>query len=367
MRKTPETDVLIVGAGVFGLSCAYACARRGMRVIVTDAAAGLGAGASGGLVGALSPHPPDAWSAKKRFQFDALIAAPAFWAEVAATGGGEPGYARPGRLIPLATAAARTRAEARAAGAAALWDRAAEWTVQAGGDWLAPDAAPYGAVFETLSARLNPRGALAALAAAVLARGGDLRFGWRAREIEDRAARFDQGRIAAGAAILAVGVGGPALAPALPCRGVKGQAALLAADAPADAPLIFADGVYVVPQPDGRVAVGSTSEDVWEDAIACDARLDAVVARARALRPALADAPVVARWAALRPRAARPDPMLGPMPGRDGVLIAAGGFKTGFGLAPAVGEILADMVEGRSPPLPDGFAVADHLAARVRR
>jgi glycine/D-amino acid oxidase-like deaminating enzyme len=48
------SDVTIFGAGLFGLGVAWACASRGARVRVVDPA-GPGAGASGGLVGALAP------------------------------------------------------------------------------------------------------------------------------------------------------------------------------------------------------------------------------------------------------------------------------------------------------------------------
>ena len=43
------------GAGIFGLAIAWTCARRGAAVRVIDPG-GPGAGASGGLVGALAPH-----------------------------------------------------------------------------------------------------------------------------------------------------------------------------------------------------------------------------------------------------------------------------------------------------------------------
>jgi glycine oxidase len=335
-----------------------------MRVLVAEAKA-PGAGASGGVVGALSPHLPDRWNARKEFQLRALLAAPAYWAGIAAAGGVDPGYARLGRLMPLRTEAARALAEARAGDAIDRWGAAAAWRVE-GPDqsqgWLAPEAAAFGAVRETLSARIAPRRAVAALAAALGARGVETRCGWRALGVEDRAVRFDRGRIAARAVILAAGPGLAALAPDLPGRGVKGQAAVLVAASPAGAPLIFDAGVYVAPQPDGRIAVGSTSEDGWSVADATDEALDAVLARARALCPALRKAPVVERWAGLRPRAARPDPMLGPLPGREGVFVAGGAFKTGFGLAPAVGEAVAAMVVGEAPDLPPGYSVADHLA-----
>ena len=79
------TDVTVMGAGIFGLSVAWACARRGARVRVIDPN-GPGAGASGGLVGALAPHVPENWNDKKAFQFESLLMSEGFWAEVAEAG-----------------------------------------------------------------------------------------------------------------------------------------------------------------------------------------------------------------------------------------------------------------------------------------
>ena len=51
-------DVTVRGAGVFGLSVAWACLRLGATVRVIDPN-GVGSGASGGIVGALAPHVPE--------------------------------------------------------------------------------------------------------------------------------------------------------------------------------------------------------------------------------------------------------------------------------------------------------------------
>ena len=53
--------------------------------------------------------------------------------------------------------------------------------------------------------------------------------------------------------------------------------------------------------------------------------------------------------------------MLGPWPGRPGHFIANGGFKIGFGMAPKVGEVMADLVLTGQDARPRGFAVEDSL------
>lgn len=369
MGKGPKVDVLVVGAGIFGLCVALACARRGRSVIVAEAGDRPGAGSSGGVLGALSPYGPDRWSEQAAFQFAALTAAEDFWADVARRSGVDPGYARLGRLLPLATPEARALAETRAAAAAEHWNGTARWQIvppdHAPG-WLSPEAAPEGAVHETLSARIAPRQAIAALAEALKAMGAEIRTGAPVRALEPGTVRLNGGRLRARTVILASGSDLRKLVPGLPVTAVKGQAARIAVTAPTGAAMLYADGIYAVPQSDGTVAVGSTNETIWDDPTATDGWLDAVLARARSMCPLLATGTVVERWAGLRPRGARPDPMLGPLPGAEGVYVAGGGFKIGFALAPEIGRIMADMVDGEEVALPHGFALAEHLSGGIR-
>lgn len=303
-------DVTVRGAGVMGLCAAFVLAERGARVRVVDPG-GVGAGASGGVVGALAPHAPDAWDESKMFQLEALLLAPAFWARVERLGG-PTGFARTGRIMR-----AGPRDEARAEAARLRWP---------GHAWTVVPPAPFGAwapsdpvAHDTLTARVGPRRALAALARALEALGGEV---VREAPVE-------------GTLVTATGAAAPGMA------AVKGQAALLALDA--RAPVVQLPGLYVVPHDDGTVAVGSTSEEAWDDA-GPDARLDALVLRARAAVPALADAPVVERWAGLRPKAPGGRPVWGPDPDIPGAFRANGGYKIGFALAPLIAERLAGMI-----------------------
>lgn len=337
-----RVDLTVRGAGIFGLSIAWEAARRGARVRVIETAR-IGAGASGGVVGALAPHVPEQWNPKKAFQLDSLLMAQGFWAGVAAAGGLDAGYGRTGRLQPLADARAVDQARARAVEARVLWRGQAAWRVIAaqGAPW--EPASPTGLLIEdTLSARINPRAALAALVAAIRAQGGEV--------VADAP---DEGPV-----IWATGVAGLADLSAARGRklgaGVKGQALLLAHEARA-APQLFVDGLHIVPHGDGTVAVGSTSENQWQAPDTTDAQLDFLLARARAALPVLADAPVVHRWAALRPRAASRAPVLGAWPDRPGQFIANGGFKIGFGMAPKVAGVMVDLVLELRDEIPDGF------------
>lgn len=328
-------DVTVMGAGVFGLSIAYVCARRGATVRVIDPN-GVASGSSGGLVGALAPHVPENWNEKKAFQFESLMMAKAFWRGVQELTETDVGYVRSGRLQPLADARAVALAHARATTAKELWQGQATWEVIEAGDtaWMPPS--PTGrVVHDTLSALIHPRRATGALAEAVIKLGGEILTAGNA----------------VGKTVWATGwpgmveIGG---------NGVKGQAALVKLDATGQ-PQLFADALHIIPHADGTVAIGSTSEREFDDPTSTDEALDDVLARARAAFPVLEGAEVLARWAGIRPRSQSRAPVLGMHPMRAGAFIANGGFKIGFGMAPKIAEVMADLVLDGHDNIPADF------------
>ena len=361
MMGKKGNSLIVAGAGVWGLSCALACARHGWRVTVLEKDR-VGAGASGGVVGAMAPHTPDRWTAKKQFQFQALETATLFWEEVEHLSGLPTGYGRIERLQPILTHKARTLALARAVCAQEVWQGRTTWTVEDAPDWIAPVCAPCGVIRDNLSARIHPAKATRALAAACQATGVTITEGVAVHGLSDSGVHTECGDKHADAVILAAGVGGfDLLAPhtaRTPGAGQKGQAALLKCDLGTCAQ-IYADGLYIVPHSDGTVAVGSTSEDIFDHPTATDAQLDALIARAQRQVPALAGAHVLQRWAGLRPKPRKRNPMLGPVPGLDPHFVALGAFKIGFGLAAKVGETLANCLEGTAR-IPDSFSIEAH-------
>ncbi|MFT6675627.1 MAG: glycine oxidase [Sulfitobacter sp.] len=341
-------DITVRGAGIFGLSVAWACVQRGAKLRVVDPN-GPATGSSGGVVGALAPHVPENWNPKKAFQLDSLLMAANFWQEVETAGGGRAGYLRSGRLQPIQDAAALALARQRCDTAATLWQGQATWEVirADGTDW-APVTPSGWLINDTLSALIHPRQACAALVSALQANG-----------VEITTQAPDQGRI-----LWATGAAGLIEMTANHHRsigaGVKGQAALLDYDARA-LPQLFAGGVHVIPHSDGSVAIGSTTERDFESPDQTDSQLDAVIAAARAAVPVLKDAPVIARWAGVRPRARSRAPMLGAWPDRPDHFIANGGFKIGFGMAPKVAQVMADLLLEDHDTIPEGFRVTDNF------
>lgn len=346
-RDRKPVDVTVLGAGIFGLSVAWSCVRRGARVRVIDPR-GVAFGASGGIVGALAPHTPENWNTKKQFQFESLMMAERYWADIAERGGRDPGYARTGRIQAISDARGLELAHGRVAGANSHWEGRAVWRVERPDPEWAPISEMGEVVFDDLSARIHPKRACEALAAA----------------LESAGAEIVETGVRSGAVVYATGyegllemsremgqpVGG----------GVKGQAVLLRFDR-RDAPQIYADGLHIVPHGDGTVAIGSTSERDWEAPASTDAQLEDILARAVACVAQLGGAEIVARWAGVRPRARSRAPMLGAHPVHQGAYIANGGFKIGFGMAPKLGEVMADLILDEHDAIPDAFRVAASL------
>jgi glycine oxidase len=189
----------------------------------------------------------------------------------------------------------------------------------------------------------------ASLAAPALLRGSgqQARIPLEARrvEVED----LEELRRGADAVVIAAGAWATPLLAAvglsLPVVPRRGQ--MMRFGCPAPPPVLRqADGEgIVVPRDDGRVLVGTTLEDVGFDAATEPATLDRLEAWARRQVPGLGareDA-----WAGLRPATPRPLPVIGRA--AEGVIAAVGHFRNGVLLAPATGELVRDLVLGRTP------------------
>ncbi|OJW24716.1 MAG: glycine oxidase ThiO [Planctomycetales bacterium 71-10] len=356
-------DVIVAGAGVVGLSVAYALAREGLRSAVLDRRKpGLEASWAGaGLLPAVSDpdrrpsHPTlalRAWSARLYPEWSAALREET---------GIDNGFRRTGGVD-----VARTEAEEHA-----LRTTAGRWRVEgiayerlAPGDFArvepALDPTLRAVYFLPDRAQVRNPWHLRALAEAVEARGGVVLAdrgveGFLARGDRATGVRTAAGEIEADAVVVAAGAWSGGLLAGLGVRAptppVKGQIVLLNPARPMLRRIVEHGKHYMVPREDGRILIGATEEDAGFDVLPTAVAFRGLLDVAVALCPALADAPVEATWAGLRPGSLDTRPYIGPAPGFRNLFVATGHKRAGLQLSPATAELVADLVLGRPPRL----------------
>jgi glycine oxidase len=325
--------VSIIGAGVAGLACATELSDRGVAVEVLERAGRVGEGACSWMAGGmLAP-----WC--ERATTDEAVArlgAPSidWWRKHF------PGTVSKGSLVvaPARDAADLTRFAART--------ERHEWL---DGDAIAalePDLAGRfrRALFFPDEAHLEPRKALASLAASLEARGVPIRFGVDAKPAES-GSRF------------VVDCRGLAARDALPdLRGVRGEMLVVrSTDVSLSRPVRMLHPripLYIVPRGDGIFMIGATMiESEERRAVSVRSAVELLNA-AYTLHPAFGEAEIVELGADLRP--SFPDNL--PCVRRNGrVLHANGLYRHGFLLAPWLARQVADAVllETRDADIPE--------------
>ena len=136
----------------------------------------------------------------------------------------------------------------------------------------------------------------------------------------------------------------------VPVGPLKGQILRLeVAGPPLDHSFYHSGGGYVSPKPDGLVWVGTTEEHVgFDDQPTPEAR-ESILKEATEVLPALSEAKVALQTACLRPVSEDGLPIIGVVPGREGVYLATGAGRKGILLGPAMARATADLItDGRT-------------------
>ena len=136
----------------------------------------------------------------------------------------------------------------------------------------------------------------------------------------------------------------------VPVEPLKGQILRLQLEGKPLACSVSYHGSYAGSKPDGLVWCGTTEEKVgFDEAITTEGRTK-VMGDALKMVPALADAQLVLQTACLRPLSRDSLPIIGPVPGWEGVYLATGAGRKGILLGAVMGRIITDLiVHGKTP------------------
>jgi glycine oxidase len=122
---------------------------------------------------------------------------------------------------------------------------------------------------------------------------------------------------------------------------IRGQMLRLESPRPPLGAIVWGHGIYLVPRDDGTLLAGATVEEAGFEVRNTAAGLSQLLRDACALLPVLGGATFLEAWAGLRPATPDRRPLIGPVPGAEGLWLAAGHFRNGVLLAPFTAERLA--------------------------
>lgn len=108
--------------------------------------------------------------------------------------------------------------------------------------------------------------------------------------------------------------------------------------------VIYSPRGYIVPRLDGKILAGATVEDVGFDNRTTDFGVDFIVENSIEIAPNLANLEISEKWSGLRPFAADGLPILGSFPALENLFIATAHYRNGILLAPLTAEIMADKI-----------------------
>lgn len=130
--------------------------------------------------------------------------------------------------------------------------------------------------------------------------------------------------------------------------------------------ILIHDGHYLIPRADGQVIIGSTLHDWGFDKKVCLESVQTLLAAAIKIVPALAHCEWKQAWAGLRP--ASPDrlPYLGRPLDIDGLTVATGHYRNGLLLGPATAEAVTSTILGTEPVLDLGPYAVDRKVPEFR-
>ena len=353
MQKT--ADVAIVGGGVIGCSIAYYLAKRGIKSIVFEQHH-LASGASGATAGLITPlwHVDHTHDALFEMGLRSLNVYPGLAADLAESGS-DPGLWQCGVLkVAVAQEEVETLKD----------DFAWQGELGLGVTWLDADEVferepelsreTLGGVFSPHEGHITGQRLVDSLIHVATQRGATLLEGEEVTGLKTDGRRVTGVRTAkdvfhAEHTVLATGPWTGAadrwIDRSIPVRPIKGQRALLQKAGFLPKSVVHSFRGTVVPQTDGTILVGATRhEDEFDQEVTAGAIMS-ILSNAVSILPTLKDARFVEARAGVRPGSPDDVPIIGPIPGWEGLSVASGHDGTGVMLAPGTAELVADYID----------------------
>jgi glycine/D-amino acid oxidase-like deaminating enzyme len=380
MGRSP--DVVVVGAGVIGASCAYYLAAAGVNVRLYDRSF-IASGSSGSCEGNVL-----AWDKELERELPLALRSADLWEGLSTELEDHFEYDRKGSIVVAETAGELHACAERNRVLAGLGVE---------GEVLDADALrreePYaahdlpGGVLYPGDAQLEPRLATAALVRGAVRLGAQLSTDVSVKAIvrgaDGRAVGVETsaGRVGADMVVVAAGVWTPALLEtaglSVPVTPRKGQIVVLERS-----PVVFrrklseagyvaaveADhaalqiAMVVESTPSGTALLGSSRQHMGFDREVELGVAGAIARRAARFFPVLNDARALRVYAGLRPLTPDHVPIIGPFAGAPNVCVATGHEGAGIGLAPATGELVAAWHTGAPASVPISWFSPDRFA-----
>ncbi|HYX53722.1 MAG TPA: glycine oxidase ThiO [Candidatus Limnocylindrales bacterium] len=113
--------------------------------------------------------------------------------------------------------------------------------------------------------------------------------------------------------------------------------------------VVRAADAYIVPRSSGKILIGATVEDVGFDKRVDPATIQQLHQAASRYLPQVAKAEIISSWAGLRPGTPDDLPIMGQI--EPGMFVASGHFRNGILLAPITAKLMADLISGLQPAM----------------
>ena len=361
---TATTDAIVIGGGVIGCSIGYHLAKAGVNATILERGE-IGMAASNAASGILSSISGGAGDAYARLVNASAAMFHNLAPELAEASGVDIEFAQCGELQ---LALDENEAEM-------LYAATMEGVMGEDAQWFTGKAVRdkepalsdriVGAVYSPDVCRVNNQRLSAAFARAARSLGATVRehaevVGLVRSGLNISGVRLHNEELLADHVIIAAGPWSRPIAEVLgsdvPVRPVRGVNLNLQPVGRSINTVIHGGWGLLVPRNDGSVIAGATVEEAdYDDRVTAGAVQD-IMNMAEVLVPSLRNARLNWTVAGLRPGSPDDAPMLGSVPGWDGLHVATGHYRNGILLSAVTGKLMAEHISGAKPDLIEHFS-----------